>query len=151
MKQKYDHDNIDGKAVPPLVITSDYTLEGLHRGTVIVELGTLHLNGILQGTLAVHSGAKVIVTGEQQGTVAISSGASATIIGAINGTVSLENGANLLIEESAKLAGTLANDGLVILRGVFGGARSGRGQLRIEGKGYIKDPVIRNGIQYYEW
>jgi hypothetical protein len=151
MKRIYGNDKIDGKEVPPLVVTSDFTLEGIHQGTVHVEFGTLHLNGILQGTLDVHTGAKVNIIGEQQGTVVISSGASVTVIGTINGTVSLENGAFLLIEESGKLGGTLLNDGSVILRGVFGGGHSGQGQLLIEGNGYIKNPVIRNGIRYYEW
>lgn len=151
MKHSYEYDEIDGRLVPPLVITSDYILKGTHQGTVHVESGTLHLRGILQGTLDVQSGANAVITGEQQGTVAIASGANVAVLGAIQGTTSLERGANLVIEDSGKLAGTLANDGLVVLRGVFGGARSGSGQLRIEGKGYIKKPVVRDGIHYYEW
>ena len=137
--------------MPPLVITSDYVLQDTHRGTVYVESGTLHVHGVLQGTLNVHSGANAVITGEQQGTVAIASGAKVRVLGAIQGTTSLEPGANLVIEDTGKLAGTLANDGLVILRGVFGGARSGSGSLRIEGNGYIKKPIIRGGIQHYEW
>jgi cytoskeletal protein CcmA (bactofilin family) len=151
MKQRYAYDQIDGRAVPSLVLTSDRILEGTYKGTVHVEAGTLHMNGILQGTLDVQCGAIVIITGDQRGTVSISSGARVIASGAIHGTVSLEAGANLVIEETGKLAGTLANDGLVILRGVFGGARSGSGRLNIEGKGYIKTPVLRDGIHYYEW
>jgi hypothetical protein len=37
------------------------------------------------------------------------------------------------------------------VRGVFGGARSGDGELILEGAGYIKEPVIRDGVHYYEW
>ena len=151
MKHVCDYDEIDGRSVPPLVITSDHILQGTHRGTVHVESGTLHLRGILQGTLYVQSGANAVITGKQQGTVAIASGANVTVLGAIQGTTSLEPGAKLIIEDSGKLAGTLANDGLVVLRGVFGGARSGSGRLRIEGNGYIKKPVVRDGVQYYEW
>lgn len=139
------------KYVPPLVIKSDFVLVGLHIGTVYVEFGTLQLNGVLQGTLDVLPGTKVVINGEQQGTVSISPGAVVIVNGKINGTVSIESGGNLLIEETGKLAGTLSNEGLVFLRGVFGGASSGNGQLRIEGNGFIKTPVTRNGIQYYEW
>lgn len=151
MKHTYDYDHIDGKDFPPLVITSDYVLTDVHKGTVHIEFGTLQLIGVLQGTLDVQSGTRVVINGKQQGTVSISSGAIVIVNGEINGTVSIEDGASLLIEETGKLAGTLINDGLVVLRGVFGGARSGCGQFRIEGKGYIKAPVTRNGIHYYEW
>jgi len=57
----------------------------------------------------------------------------------------------LVIEETGKLAGTLNNNGKVILRGVFGGARSGNGEFIVEGNGYIKQPVVRDGVSYYQW
>lgn len=151
MKNTYDYDYIDGKIVPPLVITSDYVLTSVHQGTVHVEFGTLQLSGVLRGTLDVLSGTTVVITGQQLGTVSISSGASVIVNGKINGSVSIESEARLLIEETGKLAGSLTNEGLVVLRGVFGGAYCGSGHLRIEGNGYIKKPVTRNGIQYYEW
>ena len=150
MSHSYEYDSLDGRPVPPLVITSDHSLNGTHRGTVHVESGTLHLQGILQGTLDVQSGANAIITGDQRGTVAIASGATVTVLGAIHGTAHLEAGARLVIEDSGKLAGTLVNQGVVILRGVFGGERIGTGHLRIEGNGHIKEPVIRNGVQYYD-
>lgn len=151
MGHSYGFDIIDGKSTPPLIITSDYVLTGVHQGTVYVEAGILTVIGILQGTLVVQYGTKVKINGKQQGTVYVYPEASVIVSGAIEGTVTLENGASLLIEETGKLAGTLTNNGLVILRGVFGGARTGHGQLQIEGNGYIKTPVTRNGIQYYEW
>jgi len=147
---RYEHDNIGGRLVPPLIVTSDHTLQGTHQGTVHVESGTFHLRGILQGTLDVQSGANAIITGDQQGTVAIAAGASVTVLGAIHGTTSLRPGAKLIIEESGKLAGSLANDGVVVLRGVFGGMQMGGGDLRIEGTGFVKKPIIRDGVHYYD-
>lgn len=94
MKHQYNYDQIDGKAVPPLVIESDFVLVGLHIGTVYVEYGTLQLNGVLQGTLDVLPGTKVVINGEQQGTVSISPGAVVIVNGKINGTVSIESGAS---------------------------------------------------------
>lgn len=151
MTRKYEYDHINGRLVPPLVINSDHVLEGTHRGTVHVESGTLQLKGTLQGTLHVQEGAAVVITGTQQGTVAIAAAAAVTVFGAIQGTTTLERGATLIIEASGKLAGTLVNSGLVVLRGVFGGERVGSGQLRVEGDGYIKQPIVRDGVTYYEW
>jgi len=38
-----------------------------------------------------------------------------------------------------------------MVRGIFGGARSGLGEFLLEDQGSIKQPTIRNGIRYYEW
>lgn len=73
------------------------------------------------------------------------------VSGAIEGTTTVERGGELVVAASAKLAGTLHNDGLVIVRGVFGGAQSGTGELRLEDQGHIKQPRVRDGIHYYEW
>lgn len=137
----------------PLVVTSSYTLQGIHRGTVRVETGgNLTLHGTLQGTLSVQSGARVVISGTQQGTVAVAAGALVTVQGAIEGTTSIESGATVIIESSGKLAGSLANHGLLVVRGVFGGAQSGTGAIRLEGRGYIKQPTsVSNGVHYYEW
>ncbi|WP_313289708.1 hypothetical protein [Stutzerimonas nitrititolerans] len=136
-----------------LVVSSEHTILGTHRGTVCVTSGgTLRLEGTLQGTLDIQTGATVLINGQQQGTVAVASHSSVTVFGAIQGTTSLEPGASVIIEPSGKLAGTLVNYGLVIVRGVFGGAQSGNGSVRLEGNGYIKQPTsIKDGVHYYEW
>ena len=136
-----------------LVISSEYTILGTHRGTVrVTSGGTLCLDAALQGTLDVQAGATVRINGQQQGTVAVAPRASVTVFGAIQGTISLERGASLTIESPGKLAGTLVNYGLVVVRGVFGGAQSGNGTIRLEGDGYIKKPTsIKDGAHYYEW
>ncbi len=151
MKDSYDYDIIDGKSVPPIVITNDHIIRDTHRGTVHVEAGTLQLDGVIQGTLDVQSDAQVIISGKQKGTVSVAARATVRVKGAIEGTTTIHQGGCIIIEDSGKLAGTLANDGIFILRGVFGGARSGDGDFRIEGNGYIKKPVIRDGVYYYEW
>lgn len=151
MTEKYDFDTIDGRLVPPLVITSDYAISGAHQGTVHVEAGCLDLRGVLKGTLVIHSNASAVVYGAQKGTVSLEAGARSTVHGVIQGTVTIARGASLVIEGTGRLAGTLANNGTVVLRGVFGGAQSGRGDMRIEGSGYIKQPVIQDGVSFYEW
>ncbi len=146
-----EYDFIDGQKVPPTEITSDTHLVGVHRGTVKVLAGELILSGTLQGTLSVSRGASVLISGKQHGTVALGSGSNIVVTGSIHGTTVLEPNSNLIIEEGGKLAGTLQNDGVVIIRGAFGGARSGMGRFQVEGNGYIKEPVIKNGAHYYEW
>lgn len=34
---------------------------------------------------------------------------------------------------------------------LFWGASSGNGDLIIEESGYIKKPIVKDGISYYEW
>ena len=122
---KYGFDYINGREVPQTVIEDDFTIQGKHNGTVHVENGTLTIQGELHGTLNVQSGAKAIIIGKQHGTV--------------------------IVEANGKLAGTLNNNGIVIVKGAFGGAQSGQGNLILEENGYIKQPVIKNGMKYYEW
>lgn len=92
-----------------------------------------------------------MISGKQQGTVDLGTGSNVVVTGSIQGTTVLKNNASLVIEEGGKLAGTLKNDGTVIIRGAFGGARSGAGIFHVEGNGYIKEPIIKNGAHYYEW
>jgi cytoskeletal protein CcmA (bactofilin family) len=56
------------------------------------------------------------------------------------------------VHAGARLAGSLANNGTVIVRGVFGGARSGRGTFRVERTGHVKQPSrAEDGSLYYDW
>jgi hypothetical protein len=149
--RKYEFDHINGVEVPQLVITSDYNLLGEHRGTVYVENGILTIIGELHGSLDIQSAGKVIVMGKQHGTVSLENGVSVMVHGEIHGTTNLDYNSLLIIEEGGKLAGTLSNNGKVIVRGVFGGAQSGHGELILESLGCIKQPTIKDGISYYQW
>lgn len=132
-------------------MAGDYVLTGVHEGTVHVEGGHFELRGTLQGTLSVHPGATATIAGTQQGSVHVAAGASVTVAGAIEGSTHVERRAELIVERRGKLAGSLHNDGRVIVRGIFGGARSGLGEFLLEDQGSIKQPTIRNGTRYYEW
>jgi len=37
------------------------------------------------------------------------------------------------------------------VRGVFGGSENGSVPLILEGRGYIKQPTVRDGMNFYEW
>jgi hypothetical protein len=148
---EYPNDLIDGREVPQLVITSDHVLVGTHTGTIQVESGHLEVRGTNQGTLNLHPGATATISGSQQGTVSVSPGASVQVTGAIEGTTNVSQDAGVIVEPGGKLAGTLHNDGSVVIRGVFGGVRSGQGSLLFEDQGYEKAPVVRDGVHYYEW
>lgn len=148
---KYGFDYIDGRDVPQAVIEDDFTIQGKHDGTVHVENGTLTIQGELHGTLDVQSGAKAIIIGKQYGTVSVANNAEIVIFGELHGTTNVSVHGTAVVEAHGKLAGTLSNNGTVIVRGVFGGAQSGHGELILEENGYIKQPVIKNGMNYYEW
>lgn len=151
MPNKYGYDLIDGRRVEQLVVADDYELADSHAGTVHVEGGEFVLSGTLNGTLDIQSGVTARIPGTQQGTVSIASGAEVFVSGTVQGTVQVSPQAELVIEPGGKLAGTLSNHGVVVVRGVFGGAENGDGQLRVEGSGAVKRPVIRDGVHYYEW
>ena len=148
---KYGFDYIDGRDVPQTVIEDDFTIQGKHDGTVHVENGTLTIQGELHSTLDVQSGAKAIIIGKQYGTVSVANNAEIVIFGELHGTTNVSVHGTAVVEAHGKLAGTLSNNGTVIVRGVFGGAQSGHGELILEENGYIKQPVIKNGMNYYEW
>lgn len=147
----YPNDLIDGREVPPLVITSDHVLSGVHRGSVRVEAGHLELRGRIEGSLGLQAGATATISGTQAGSVHVDRGVEIIVTGAIEGSTHVAPGGLVVVEPRAKLAGSLHNDGRVVVRGVFGGARSGSGELIFEDQGYEKQPTIRNGIHYYEW
>ena len=142
---EYGFDYINGVKVPQTVIENDYILKDEHHGTVHVVNGTLTIQGKLHGTLDIQSGSAVIIVGEQHGTVSIASNARAIIFGELHGTTSVETYGMVTVEESGKMAGTLNNNGTVIVKGVFGGAQSGCGEMILEGQGCIKQPIIKNG------
>jgi hypothetical protein len=148
----YSYDIIDGREVPPLVITSDYVLEGYHRGSVRVEAGIFELRGRIEGSLGVHRGATATISGTQAGSVHVADGVEVAITGAVEGSAHVSPGGVVVVEPGGKLAGSLHNDGRVVVRGVFGGSRSGSGELAFEDDGYEKRPkMIRDGVHYYEW
>ena len=149
MAEPYDY--IDGKRVPQTRLDGDHSIDGKHHGSVSIHGGELTLTGELHGSLAVSSGSTALIVGSQHGSVSVAAGAKARVMGAINGSVSIGRGATVEIEPGGKLAGSLHNNGLMVVRGVFGGASSGQGQVRIEGDGYIKEPRVENGVHYYDW
>lgn len=144
-----DYDIINGEKVPQTIINEDFELSDTHNGTVKVRGGCFKLLGTLKGTLSIDSQDMAEIHGAQQGTVSLSSNSSVRVTGKIQGTTSVSRGATLVVEETGQLQGTLSNDGTVILKGTLAGAQSGNGELVIEGNGYIKQPVVKNGINYY--
>ena len=151
MNADTSYDIIDGVKTSPTIINDDFELTGTHKGSVTVKAGAFKLLGNLQGSLAIHSSDPAEISGTQQGSVSISRNCRVTVSGEIRGSINLEQGAILVIAESGKLAGSLHNNGKIILEGVFGGAQSGTGEIITQGNGHIKQPRIENGVHYYEW
>lgn len=147
----YGMDYIDGREVPQMVLDEDYVLTGEHHGTIHVEGGTLTISGNNYGTLDVRTGSKVLIKGLQSGTVSLKCGCEVIIYGKLSGTLTISADSIVTIEKNGILAGTLTNNGKLVVKGVFGGAKSGNGEIALEGNGYIKQPVKKNGMTYYEW
>jgi cytoskeletal protein CcmA (bactofilin family) len=151
MTRIYEYDHIDGLPRPPLVVQADASLLDTHIGTVHVETGTLYIRGTLEGTLDVQPQARAVISGGQLGTVMIAGEALISVSGTLQGTTALEQGAVLIVEATGKCGGTLANDGLVIVRGLFAGKQTGDGELRFEENGQRQEPVERDGQHVYDW
>lgn len=134
-----------------LTFTTDGTLGGLHQGSVRVEAGSLVVSGTLQGSLSLAVGASATISGHQQGSVHLSPRCEVIVTGRLDGSVHVEPEATVIIAAGGRHAGSLHNDGTVIVRGVFGGSRTGAGEFRLEDEGWVKAPVMRDGVNYYEW
>jgi len=131
-----------------LIVRDDHVLSGTHSGTVHVEAGQFTLTGVLVGTLDLQGGVRAQIGGRQLGTVNIASGAEAVVRGQVRGTVNVETGGSVRIEADGLLAGSLTNNGLVVIRGTYGGTYSGSGHIQVEPDARIVRPVMRNGISY---
>ena len=46
--------------------------------------------------------------------------------------------------------GSLNNQGTTIVRGIYGGSYEGN-SIILEDSGYIKNPIVKNGVNYYEF
>lgn len=145
------YDVIDGKRVPGTVITSDQVITGTHRGSIRVVGCNLLVLGLVQGSVSLTEGANAELDGEIQGSTSISAGSHLTIRGKLQGSTSISSGAKVVIESAGQLSGSLSNNGILIIRGVFGGSYNGNGVSRTEGEGYIKRARIENGVHYYDW
>lgn len=151
MSSRYPPDIIDGVEVPPLVVTSETVLDGVHKGSGLRRSGTVRFGRHTpRESERTRGGSTATITGRQQGSVHLAPGASVRVVGAIEGSTHVSPGANVVVEGGGKLAGSLHNDGDVIVRGVFGGSRSGSGRFVLDG-GIIKEPRMKDGIYYYDW
>jgi hypothetical protein len=151
METYYPSELIGGEIVYPLVVRNKHVISDSHKGTVYVESGKLSIEGSNEGTLNILEGASAEIRGLQNGTVNIGDKASATVFGIVEGIVNIEKGGSLKIEEGGKLSGNVFNNGVFYLRGVFGGFSNGEGEIKVEGAGEVKKPVIKDGLLYFEW
>lgn len=69
----------------------------------------------------------------------------------MSGFTTISDGSTIIVEEKGRFPGSLRNEGILIIKWVFGGVLSGDGEIIIEGNEYIKEPVTRNGMTYYQW
>lgn len=145
------YDIIDGQRVPGMEITEDHVLDGSHRGSISVRGATLTIRGEHHGSLAVAGEGRVIVEGEHHGSTSLAGSSVLEILGSNQGSTSVGDGSSVVVQPTGKLAGSMSNNGRLLIRGVFGGAYSGSGERILEGAGYVKQPRVVNGIHYYEW
>lgn len=125
----------DGFERAPLEVASDHVITGTLERGIRVTTGTLRIAGTLRGHVYVHRCAFTVVQGQLNGTLTVKGGAACSIHGALDGSATVSDGGQLTIEEGGVFRGTLRNEGLVIVRGVFIGTLIGRGEFRLEASG----------------
>jgi cytoskeletal protein CcmA (bactofilin family) len=145
--------NEHGVQVPPIVITSDYVLTGVHNVPVIVEAGKLQVTGTVNGSLRLSSNTTTTIKGTVNGSVHLENASTVIVTGSLNGSLHTNYGATAIVERTGKLAGSIHNEGTIIIRGVFGGSGFGSGELRYEDGGYEKQPttITADGTRTYNW
>ena len=143
----------EGGDTPPLIVSSNQTLSKDFEGSVLVKAGhfVLAKDVTISGNLSVQRGASASIEGTQSGSVDVERGAALEVMGDIEGSVSISEGSSVIIQPSGKLAGSLENDGSLVIRGVFGGSQTGSGKVSLEGHGHIKKPTIEDGMNVYRW
>jgi hypothetical protein len=137
---------------PQLVIEHDDQLAGTHDGTVCVHAGAeLTVLGNQRGTVSFRSGSTGVVVGAIRGSLHVASGAIVVIQGGQHGSVQIDHWGVVRVDAGGKLAGSLHVDGLVENRGIRGGAASGGGEIRDVDGGQVMQPLIVNGVHFYNW
>lgn len=89
---------------------------GTVRHSVDVEEDA-EIDGMIQCSVNVGSRATVILRGKIQGSTRLEPGCRLAITGAQEGSVTVLPGAEVIVERGGKLAGSLHNDGTVVVRG----------------------------------
>lgn len=147
---EYASDIVNGEPVPPLVVTSDCVVQGLHQGAIHVESAHCVLRGTHQGSLHLHLGASAELAGAHQGSVHLDSECQARVTGDLLGSAHLAPGSTLVVEPKGLHAGSVHNEGTYVLRGELAGSRHGEGVFVVEGSGHVRQPRIVNGARVYD-
>ncbi|MBZ7597566.1 hypothetical protein FML05_25545 [Klebsiella variicola] len=145
-----NHTFIQGHNRPQKEVSGNEIIHGLYQGAVNVVNGELTIAGMLQGSLHVSTGSKVIIIGTHQGSISVESGALVIVEGGLQGSSHVHRNATIIVEPTGHLLGSLNNQGTLVVRGMIGGERSGHGTITFEGQGYIMQPRIENGTHYYD-
>ena len=142
---------VDGRKVPFTVITSDQSLDGVHKTGFEIVGCTVVVNGKIQGSIAMINGSVVSVNGINQGSISVSGGSRLSVYGESQGSLSISRDSVVVIERGGRIAGSIHNNGTLIIRGGFAGSYSGTGKHAVQDDGYVVRPRVENGINYYEW
>lgn len=147
---RYEYDTIDGRRVPPLVVTEDGDLPE-HRGTIHVEGARVTLVGVHQGTLGLHDGAEVTIKGDLRGTAHLDPWCTVRVRGVLSGSAHVSRGAELFVESSGSHRGSVHNEGTYVLDGERGGTLTGRGRYVENPGSVVRRPQVLGDTLTYIW
>jgi hypothetical protein len=139
----------------PWVVTRREVLTTTHSGSVCVHEGaTFELagRGQLSGSLTLQAGSSARIVGQHSGSLHVGAESVVDVLGSQSGSVHVDHGGVVRVHPGGKLAGSLHVAGLIENRGTRGGSvhLSGGAIEDLDG-GSVKQPVQRNGMNYYSW
>lgn len=147
--------NGDEERQGPWIIESSEHLNGQHSGSICVHDGaefTIPPGARHSGSLTFRSGSTGRILGKHSGSLHIGPNAVVEVIGDQSGSVHVEYGALLKVAVTGKLAGSLHVSGTIENRGVRGGSvHLASGEIQDIDGGTVKEPVQKNGMDFYGW
>lgn len=131
------------------VIATDTVLSGDTKGTLSVrESSVLTIEGDHEGGIAVETGSTLIVVGTATGSVTVDSLATVIVRGDLVGAVDIRVAGTLLVDETGRLAGPVANRGSFRNRGMRVGPVEGREPDDQPGSTQTPDPIAGAPYNY---
>ena len=139
----------------PWVVTGSEVLTIPHSGGVCVHEGAtfeLASQGRLSGSLTLQPGSSARIAGQHSGSLHVGQDSVVDILGSQSGSVHVERTRLVKVHPGGKLAGSLHVAGLIENRGTRGGsAHLSSGAIQDLNGGSVKQPIQRDGTNYYSW
>lgn len=135
-----------------IVVSEDTLISGMHNGSVTVDAATLVIRGTVSGSLAVNNGARVVIEtrGMVNGSTAVSGGSVVEVRGGLHGSTHIEAGSQLTVAAGGTVAGSMHNEGRVIVQGRIAGTHRGHAAEMLPGSRRVEPTIAPDGTHRFD-